>query len=72
MTLTQEEKAAAKAEKDAAKAAAKAAQSSDSVVVKDRNGDVIRGYSEEVHGEDFGALAAEFASKEEGRTVEAA
>ena len=69
------EKAAAKAAKEAAKAAEKAAMGtyqsgdSESVVVVDANGEVIREYSLEAHGEGFAELAEQFASKEEGRKV---
>ncbi len=34
-----------------------------------KSGEFIRTYSLEVHGEDFAKLAAEFASKDEGRVV---
>lgn len=61
---TAEEKAAAKAAKLAA------ASTAEVVTVKDRNGEVIRSYSLEVHGETFRDLADEFAGKEEGRVVE--
>lgn len=38
--------------------------------VVSKNGEVIRTYSEEKHGENFAELANEFASKEAGRAVE--
>lgn len=58
MALTPEEKAAAKAAKEAEKAAAKADATSASVLTK--SGDTIRTYSLEVHGEGFADLAKEF------------
>ena len=68
-------KAAAAEAKKAADAAAKAAlggvpKNVKEVQVVDKNGDVIRTYSEKVHGGDFLKHAGEFASKEEGRKVE--
>jgi hypothetical protein len=64
MALTPEEKAAAKAAKDAEKAAAKAAANSDAVTVTWNGGSRV--YSRDVHGEDFADLAAEFAGKKNG------
>jgi membrane protein involved in colicin uptake len=58
------EKAAAKAAKDAEKAAAKAASNSDSVTVNWAAGSRV--YSKELHGEDFADFAAEFAQKKGG------
>lgn len=37
--------------------------------VYDRNDEILRTYTEEVHGDDFVDYANEFASKEEGRRV---
>lgn len=59
MALTPEEKAAAKAAKDAEKAAAKAATSGDSCTVSWRGG--AREFTREAHGDDFRAVAQEFA-----------
>jgi hypothetical protein len=63
MAQTPEEKAAAKAAKDAEKAAAKAAESVEAVTVKyrDHNGETVeRTFSQEVHGDEFAKLADEF------------
>lgn len=65
MALTPEEKAAAKAAKDAEKAAAKAAKSSATSVVVEWNGK-SREYSQELHGDDFRDLAQQFATKFNG------
>ena len=45
------------------------AKSAKVVSVVDNHGEHIRSYSEKEHGEDFRALADEFASKVEGRKV---
>jgi hypothetical protein len=68
MAQTPEEKAAAKAAKDAEKAAAKADATSASVLSKD--GQLIRTYTQEVHGDDFADLAKEFSSHTEGSTIQ--
>ena len=62
MALTAEEKEAAKAAKDAEKEAAKAAETSATVSWQGNT----RVYSQEVHGDDFRALAEEFAAKRGG------
>ena len=62
MSQTPEEKAAAKAAKDAEKAAAKAAKTS--VVVSFNGG--TREFSQEIHGDDFEAVAQEFAANHNG------
>ncbi len=61
------EKAAAKAAKDAEKAAAKA--DATSAVVNSKDGQHIRTYSLEQHGEDFADLAKEFSAHTVGSTV---
>lgn len=65
MAKSAEEKAAAKAAKDAEKAAAKAAE--DTAVVSWRGN--TREYSREVHGDNFYELAEQFAAKVEGEVV---
>lgn len=62
---TQAEKEAAKAAKEAEKEAAKAAKSSVSVVWNEG----MRVYTRELHGDDFEALAKEFATKKGGQVV---
>lgn len=61
MALTAEEKAAAKAAKDAEKAAAKVAKADTSSVTVSWLGN-MREYSKEIHGDNFMALAEEFAA----------
>ncbi len=69
MAQTPEQKAAAKAAKDAEKAAAKAAKdSATSVTVTHKGGSRV--YSKEIHGDDFQALAKQFADQYPGATIE--
>lgn len=65
MAQTPEDKAAAKAAKDAEKAAAKAAKTSVSVSFQGGT----REFSQEIHGDAFEDVAAEFAETHKG-TVE--
>jgi hypothetical protein len=83
MVKTPEEKAAekaakeqaaaeAKAAKEAEKAAEKAAKASGPIVVKhrDHNGETVeRTFSQEVHGDNFAKLAAEFIATNAARIV---
>lgn len=69
MALTPEEKAAAKAAKEAEKAAANA-DGSITVKYRDHEGKPTeRVFSEEVHGEDFAALADEFKATNASRII---
>ena len=74
MAQTAEEKAAAKAAKDAEKAAAKAAKDSATEVTvkfRDHKGEeTSRTFSQEVHGEDFAKLADEFKETNKSRLIE--
>ena len=78
MAKTKEEKAAEKAEKEAAKEAEKAAKAAEKAAAKlgggekvdvFENGNFVRSYSEEVHGEKFLDLANEFVAKKGGRSL---
>ena len=73
MTQTAEEKAAAKAAKDAEKAAAKAAKDSATEVTvkfRDHKGEPTeRTFSQEVHGDNFADLAEEFKAANASRLI---
>jgi hypothetical protein len=73
MAQTAEEKAAAKAAKDAEKATAKAAkESATEVTVKfrDHKGEPTeRTFSQEVHGDDFAKVADEFKASNASRII---
>jgi colicin import membrane protein/DNA methyltransferase 1-associated protein 1 len=73
MAQTAEEKAAAKAAKDAEKAAAKAAKDAEKAAAKAARTSVVvsypggtREFSQKVHGDEFENLAEQFAAKFKG------
>jgi len=79
MALTPEEKAAAKAQKDAEKAAAKAAKDAETPeeevssvrveYINPETGLTTREFSLEVHGDDFKAIGDAFAEKFNGTVL---